>query len=98
MTRLMKRLALAAFASTIAFAAQAACYADYKAKRDNPLQLQYGVIELADAACSSRDTAFAQISARISVDGWVLLNIVSTFDASGLAQRKESAGNYYLRY
>ena len=29
-----------------ASAAHAACYADYKAKQDNPLRLHYGVVEV----------------------------------------------------
>ncbi len=30
--------------------------------------------------------------------GWSLLNVVSVFDESGLAERKDSAGPNYLRY
>jgi hypothetical protein len=39
----MKKLSLYSAALVIALstAANAACYADYKAKRDNPLQLHY---------------------------------------------------------
>ena len=32
--------------------AEAACYADYKAKQDAPLRLHYGVIQLPDSACA----------------------------------------------
>ncbi len=95
--RIIKSIALAALFSGAAMTAQAACYADYKAKRDNPLQLHYGVIELPDAACTSGGAA-AQISARIAVDGWLLLNVLSQFGSEGLAQRRDSAGQYYLRY
>ena len=84
--------------AALAVPAQAECYADYKAKRDNPLKLHYGVIELPDNACGSRQAAAAQIGTRIGRDGWTLLNVLGIFDANGLDQRKESAGAYFLRY
>jgi hypothetical protein len=91
------------FAATLALAvtagtAQAACYADYKAKRDNPLQLQYGVIELPDSACTGTGAAAEEIRRRIAGGGWELLNVVSIFGPEGLEQRKESAGEFYLRF
>jgi len=75
----------------------ASCYADYKAKQDNPLRLHYGVVELPDSACSP-DAAKGQIAQRIGADGWQLLNILSIFAADGLEERKDSAGQYFLRY
>lgn len=78
--------------------AAAACFADYKAKKDKPLRLHYGVIELPDSACESRKTASAEIKKRIRGDGWKLLNVMSTFGNDGLAERKESAGAFFLRY
>lgn len=91
----------ALIAATLALAAgvaEAACYADYKAKRDGPLQLHYGVIELPDAACASTAAAAEETRRRISGAGWELLNIVSLFGADGLDQRRESAGQFYLRF
>ncbi len=81
-----------------ASAASAACYADYKAKRDNPLRLHYGVIELPDAACASQKAARPEIARRIAGDGWKLLNVLSIFGPEGLENRKESAGEFFLRY
>lgn len=98
MKKLVKSVALAAMLGTTAIAAEAACYADYKAKRDNPLKLHYGVVELPDSACGSLQAATANIAPRLAANGWVLLNVLSIFNADGLAQRKESAGEYYLRY
>ena len=95
MTRILISLALMA---TLAVPAQAGCYADYKAKRDNPLKLHYGVVELPDTACGSTQAAADQIAGRIARDGWTLLNVLGVFDESGLNQRKDSAGAYYLRY
>lgn len=76
--------------------AQAECYADYKAKQDNPLRLHYGVAQVS-GACSTSN-ASAQLKGRLASGGWTLLNVLSVFDASGLNKRKSSAGNFYLRY
>lgn len=76
--------------------AAAACYADYKAKRDGPLRLHYGVIQLSDAQCSAEGAA-AALAARLG-DGWQLLEVVSVFGDEGLEGRRASAGEYYLRY
>ena len=81
-----------------AAAANAACYADYKAKRDRPLRLHYGVIELRDAACRNRALAERAITRRISADGWTLLTVLSTFGPEGLEARRANAGEFYLRY
>ncbi|WP_342023270.1 hypothetical protein [Jannaschia faecimaris] len=76
--------------------ASAACYADYKAKQDNPLQLHYGVIELRPSACDPQSAADT-LRARLG-DGWQLLQVMSVFDDDGLQRRKASAGEYFLRY
>jgi hypothetical protein len=95
----MKRFALPLLlALAAALPAQAACYADYKAKRDNPLRLQYGVIELPDSACGDRGAAEAEVRARLSSSGWELLNVVGIFGEEGLEQRRESAGDFFLRF
>ena len=98
MKQLIHSVALAAILALPALSAQAGCYADYKAKRDNPLKLHYGVMQLPDNACASTQAAASNISQRLAGNGWVLLNVLSIFDQSGLAQRRESAGEYYLRY
>ena len=72
------------------------CFADYKAKQDNPLRLHYGVAQI-NGACQA-GPARAELKSRLASQGWTLLSIVSTFDASGLAERKNSAGPYYLRF
>jgi hypothetical protein len=73
--------------------ANAACYVDYKAKKDNPLRLHYGVAEV---AC--RGNPKADLAARLAANGWTLLAIVSRFDETGLAERQDSAANYFLRF
>lgn len=89
---LLSLLALCLWAS----AAQAACYVDYKAKRDDPLRLHYGVAEI-DGDCTV-DTAQSALQTRLSADDWQLLNVLGVFDDAGLEDRKESAGEYFLRY
>ena len=80
----------------LAGAAQAACYADYKAKQDNPLRLHYGVAEVS-GQCSPA-SATAQLQSRLAAQGWTLLQVVSVFGPEGLDQRKASAGSNYLRF
>lgn len=72
------------------------CFADYKAKRDNPLRLHYGVIAL-QSGCT-RGAARAEITSRLAGTGWTLLNILSVFGPEGLAERKANAGAYFLRF
>ena len=92
----MKRLALTvALLAGLALPAQAECYADYKAKQDDPLRLHYGVAQV----CScDRGGAEAELAPRLAADGWTLLNVLSTFGPEGLEERKDSAGAYFLRY
>lgn len=79
-----------------ASAAHAACYADYKAKRDDPLRLHYGVAEISGDC--TKQAAKEELSARLDSDDWQLLNVLGVFDDAGLQERKESAGEYFLRY
>ena len=82
----------------LAIPASAECYADYKAKQDNPLQLAYGVSQITDNACGKPKSARAELAPRLAADGWTLLKIVSTFGPEGLDERKASAGEFFLRY
>lgn len=77
-------------------AAQANCYADYKAKQDNPLQLQYGVAQVY-GDCSV-DGAWAELNQRLSGNGWQLLEVIGVFDDAGLDERRSSAGDFFLRF
>ncbi len=97
MRRPIRILVTAALLSLMAGQAAAACYADYRARTENPLRLHYGVIELPDSACS---VAAAQpvIARRIAADGWQLLQVISVFDEGGLDARRSDAGAYFLRY
>lgn len=93
----MRAITLAACFTALtapAFAEQ--CFADYKAKKDDPLRLHYGVAELYEGC--SRASAQTEIKARIARDGWKLLNVLSVFGPSDLAGKEDSAGQFYLRY
>jgi hypothetical protein len=90
-------LALLAFVVIAASPAGAECFADYKAKQDDPLRLHYGVAQVSDDACNERGAA-RELAPRLADAGWTLLNIISTFGPEGLDERKASAGDNFLRY
>ena len=77
-------------------AATAGCFADYKAKQDNPLRLHYGVAQISEA-CEPA-SAETELTPRLAAEGWTLLNVLSVFGDEGLDQRKDSAGTFYLRF
>ena len=89
-------LALGIVLAALAGPLHAACYADYKAKKDDPLRLHYGVAEIRGEC--RRGSAENELRPRLASHGWELLNVVSVFDDSGLAERRDSAGRHYLRY
>ena len=97
MVRLMiQAIVLAAFLLQASTAA-AECYADYKAKKDRPLRLHYGVIRIPDPHCTG-EAAAGYIADRIASEGWILLVVGSLFGAEGLQVRSEDAAQYFLRY
>ncbi len=76
----MKRIApllLALVALAAAGPAGAACRVEYKAKQDNPLRLDFGVAQLPDSACASKEAAAAALAPKLKKEGWTLLAIVS---------------------
>ena len=93
---MIRTLSLSLMLSTAALAADAACFADYKAKQDDPLRLHYGVAQI-KGACTMA-AARAELEDRLLSEGWSLLNVLAVFDEAGLDERKESAGEYYLLY
>ncbi|MEH7827744.1 hypothetical protein [Gemmobacter denitrificans] len=88
-------LSAAALLLLLALPAQAECYADYKAKQDDPLRLHYGVAQV--SSCDRRG-AQAELGPRLQAAGWQLLNVLSTFGPEGLNERQSSAGDYFLRF
>ena len=65
--------ALGLAVSTVA--AQAACNAEYKAKRDNPLELHYNVATIKEPC--TKASARAQLEGRLAGQGIKLLKIMT---------------------
>ncbi|WP_372610526.1 hypothetical protein [Aquicoccus sp.] len=55
--------------------AQAACFVEYKAKRDNPLELFHDTVEVG-GDCSTED-ATARVRERLAREGLTLLKVLS---------------------
>ncbi|NOD94122.1 MULTISPECIES: hypothetical protein [unclassified Ruegeria] len=95
MKQILSSLTFVALISLGSAASAADCYADYKAKKDNPLRLHYGVIQVSNC---DKGQARAEIAQRLSASGWTLLEVQSVFGPEGLDQRKGNAGQFYLRF
>lgn len=71
--------ALIILATTLALtatSASAACVAEYKAKRDNPLRLDYGTVTVPGSDCTASAVQSA-VAAQLASRGWTLLSILS---------------------
>ncbi len=97
MTRLTLVAALLIPLLALGTTADAQCYADYKAKQDDPLRLAYGVAEVPDSACDAK-AAKKALAPRLEAGGWKLLDVMGVFGPEGLGERKDRAGEYFLRY
>lgn len=75
-------------------AAAADCYIHYKAKRDNPLRLHYGIVQVSGSCPGS---PAGTVSARISSAGWSLLNVTKVTQSPPTASERNSAGSHYYR-
>jgi hypothetical protein len=62
--------------SLAASSASAACVAEYKAKRDNPLRLDYGTVTVAGSTCTA-EAVYGAVQAQLADRGWTLLSILS---------------------
>ncbi len=69
-------LIMAATLALLATPASAACVAEYKAKRDNPLRLDYGTVTVPGSDCSAAAVQ-AAVRAELAARGWTLLSILS---------------------
>jgi hypothetical protein len=94
--RMIRAATLTLCLSCLANFAQAACFADYKAKQDDPLRLHYGVAEISGSC--DLDNARKELEDRLASQGWEMLTILSVFSENGLDERKDSAGDYFLRF
>ncbi len=76
--------------------ARAECYYAYKAKKENPLQLHYGIIRV-DQSCSVPVNR-SEIANRIVAGGWTLLVVLEPVSPDQLSTKKDEAGEFFLRY
>lgn len=93
---LSRGLAAAVLAVALAApgAAAADCYVHYKAKRDVPYGLHYGIVRVTGSCPSSpARTVQSQIASR----GWALLGVVKVTTAPPTATEVSSAGPHYYR-
>ena len=74
------------------------CYADYKAKKNEPLRLHYGIAKINQSLCNSRDAVILELNDRLQADGWILLKLMDLFGRDDLEERKGNAGAYFLKY
>lgn len=77
--------------------ALADCFVEYKAKKDGPLRLHYGILSLS-GSCPSASAAARSASGRVAAGGWTLLNVVGLSESTPSGAKKANAGAYYLRY
>jgi len=89
--------ALLALSLALPSAAAADCYVSYKAKKEPPLQLHFGVVQVR-GDCPSSSAAASTVARRISSGGWTLLNVVRLSESPPSSSERTDAGAYYLRY
>ena len=75
MKRMLRIFTLSIALATIAAGAHAACYVEYKAKRDNPLALFYDVT-VVSGPCRRADVR-PKLKAMLEAQGLTLLKILS---------------------
>lgn len=93
------RLPILTFALVAALTvpAQAACYAEYRASRQNPVQLAYGVAEIRGGACNAQAAA-RYLQNRLASSGWTLQNVLSTVTSDYAPANSGYTGGHYLNY
>lgn len=97
MTPALARLISAAFvlaAMSLPGAAAADCYIHYKAKRDAPYALHYGIVRVSGSCPSSPEGI---VRSRISGGGWSLLGLVKVTTSPPTASEIEFAKPHYYR-
>ena len=98
MRRIAKNLIAGCVMAVAGTSASAACFADYKAKQENPLRLHYGVVEVKAEPCQKSKAVSDDVAKRVAAGGWMLLQVETVFDETGLEAKKRDAGEYYLRF
>jgi hypothetical protein len=86
------------FCFTIVFSqAQATqCFVLYKAKKDNPLKLHLGLMQI-NETCTMKNID-TKINNRLNSYGWTLLQIVTATENVKIEKMKRDLGDYFLKY
>jgi hypothetical protein len=84
-------------AMVLAIPASAACYAEYRASRQSPVQLAYGVAEIRGGACNAQAAA-QYLQARLAQSGWTLQNVLSTVTSNSAPANAGYTGGHYLNF
>ncbi|WP_127106179.1 hypothetical protein [Pararhodobacter zhoushanensis] len=94
----LKHLILAAGATLVmALPASAACYAEYRAQQQNPVQLAFGVAEIRGGSCDAQSAA-TYLRSALARSGWTLSNIVSTVSSNSAPGNSGYTNGHYLRF
>ena len=72
------------------------CFVLYKAKKDNPLRLHLGLMEI-ERQCTDVDIE-ALSQQRLKSDGWSLLQIVDRSQKIDTKNIESDLGEYFLKY
>ena len=72
------------------------CFVLYKAKKDNPLKLHLGLMQV-NKPCSGKSLEIV-VSNRLNPSGWLLLKIVNTIESVETEKMKSELGDYFLKY
>ena len=72
------------------------CFVLYKAKKDNPLKLHLGLIQI-NGQCASHDIEGITIQ-RLNSSGWKLLKIVKFTGKIEVEKMEKDLGDYFLKY
>jgi hypothetical protein len=72
------------------------CFVLYKAKKDNPLKLHLGLIQI-NGQCSDHDVE-SITNKRLSSTGWKLLQIVTASGNIDTKKMESDLGDYFLKY
>lgn len=95
----MKQISLfCAALACLALPAHADCYAEYKAKKDDPLRLHYGILLIEADICPDPKEAEVIVQDRLADTQWTLLNVIGLSKAAPSKEQESNAGTFYLRF
>jgi hypothetical protein len=72
------------------------CFVLYKAKKNNPLKLHLGLMQI-NETCTMKDIG-TKINNRLNSNGWTLLQIVKANENVKIEKMKRDLGEYFLKY